>query len=94
MEVYAGFTEHMEAQVGRNVDEVDRLGYGDNTLIFHIWGDNGASTKGQVGTISEILTQNGIPSTIDQHINALDDLGGLDVLGSPKTDNMYHAGWA
>ncbi|HSH16030.1 MAG TPA: sulfatase-like hydrolase/transferase, partial [Verrucomicrobiae bacterium] len=94
MEVFAGFTEHVDAQVGRIVDEVDRLGYGDNTLIFYIWGDNGASAEGQAGTISELLAQNGIPSTIDQHIKALNDLGGLDVLGSPKTDNMYHAGWA
>jgi len=94
MEVYAGFTEHVDAQVGRIVDEVDRLGYGDNTLIFYIWGDNGASAEGQAGTISELLAQNGIPSTIDQHLKALNDLGGLDVLGSPKTDNMYHAGWA
>jgi len=94
MEVFAGFTEHVDAQVGRIVDEVDRLGYGDNTLIFYIWGDNGASAEGQAGTISELLAQNGIPSTVDQHIKALNDLGGLDVLGSPKTDNMYHAGWA
>jgi arylsulfatase A-like enzyme len=94
MEVYAGFAEHVDAQVGRIVDEVDRLGYGDNTLIFYIWGDNGASAEGQAGTISELLAQNGIPSTVDQHIKALNELGGLDVLGSPKTDNMYHAGWA
>jgi len=94
MEVYAGFTEHVDAQVGRVVDEIDRLGYGDNTIIFYIWGDNGASAEGQAGTISELLAQNGIPSTIEQHIKALNDLGGLDVLGSPKTDNMYHAGWA
>lgn len=94
MEVYAGFTEHVDVQVGRIVEEVDRMGYGENTLIFYIWGDNGASAEGQAGTISELLAQNGIPSTVEQHINALNDLGGLDVLGSPKTDNMYHAGWA
>jgi len=93
MEVFAGFTEHVDAQVGRVVDEVDRLGYGDNTLIFYIWGDNGASAEGQAGTISELLAQNGIPTTIDQHMKALNELGGLDALGSPKTDNMYHAGW-
>ena len=34
------------------------------------------------------------PRRSAQHIKALDELGGLDVLGSPKTDNMYHAGWA
>jgi len=94
MEVFAGFTEHVDAQVGRIVDEIDKLGYGENTLIFYIWGDNGASAEGQNGTISELLAQNGIPSTTKQHIQALDALGGLDVLGSPKTDNMYHAGWA
>jgi len=94
MEVYAGFTEHVDAQIGRIVDEIDRIGYGDNTLILYIWGDNGASAEGQNGTISELLAQNGIPSTTKQHIKALESLGGLDALGSPKTDNMYHAGWA
>ncbi len=94
MEVYAGFTEHVDHEIGRLVDEVEKLGYGDNTLILYIWGDNGASAEGQDGTISELLAQNGIPSTIEQHIKALDSLGGLAVLGSPKTDNMYHAGWA
>ena len=94
MEVFAGFTEHVDAQVGRIVDEIDRLGYGDNTLILYIWGDNGASAEGQNGTISELLAQNGIPTTTKQQIKALNRLGGLDVLGSPKTDNMYHAGWA
>ena len=94
MEVFAGFTEHVDVQVGRIVDEIERLGYGDNTLIFYIWGDNGSSAEGQNGTISELLAQNGIPTTVKQHIDALNSLGGLDVLGSPKTDNMYHAGWA
>jgi arylsulfatase A-like enzyme len=94
MEVFAGFTEHVDAQVGRMVDEIDRLGYAENTLVLYIWGDNGASAEGQNGTISELLAQNGIPTTTKQQIKALDALGGLDVLGSAKTDNMYHAGWA
>jgi arylsulfatase A-like enzyme len=83
-----------DTQIGRMVDEIDRLGYGDNTLILYIWGDNGASAEGQDGTISELLAQNGIPTTTKQQIAALNALGGLDVLGTPKTDNMYHAGWA
>ena len=87
MEVAAGFAEHVDVQVGRIVDEVERLGYGDNTLIFYIWGDNGSSAEGQNGTISELLAQNGIPTTVKQHIDALEELGGLDALGSPKTDN-------
>jgi arylsulfatase len=94
MEIYAGFTEHADHNAGRVIAEIDRLGYGDNTLIFYIWGDNGSSAEGQNGTISELLAQNSIPSTIEQHIEALNELGGPDVLGSPKTDNMYHAGWA
>ena len=94
MEVFAGFTEHADHNAGRVIDEIERQGKLDNTLIFYIWGDNGSSAEGQNGTISELLAQNGIPTTIEQHIKALDELGGLDVLGSPKTDNMYHAGWA
>lgn len=94
MEVAAGFAEHVDVQIGRLLDEVDTLGYKDNTLVFYIWGDNGSSGEGQNGTISELLAQNQIPTTVDMHIKALDEMGGLDVLGSPKTDNQYHAGWA
>ncbi len=94
MEVFAGFTEHVDAQVGKLINGLDELGVKDNTLVFYIWGDNGSSAEGQKGTISELLAQNGIPSTLDQHIKALDNLGGLDALGGPKVDNMYHASWA
>ena len=94
MEVAAGYAEHVDVQVGRLIDEVEALGYGENTLIFYVWGDNGSSAEGQNGTISELLAQNGIPTTVKQHIAALDALGGLDVLGTPLTDNQYHAGWA
>ena len=93
MEVAAGFSEHVDTQVGRLVDEIDRLGYGENTLIFYIWGDNGSSAEGQNGTIAEFLAQNAIPTTVAMHIQTLEALGGLDVLGSPKVDNQYHAGW-
>lgn len=94
MEVFAGFTEHADYNAGLIIDEIEKQGKLDNTLIFYIWGDNGSSAEGQNGTISELLAQNSIPTTIDQHLKALDELGGLGVIGSPKTDNMYHAGWA
>ncbi len=94
MEVFAGFVEHADTQAGRVIDELDRLGIRDNTLVFYVFGDNGASAEGQSGTISELLAQNGIPNTLDQHLKALDELGGLDALGGPQMDNMYHAGWA
>ena len=94
MEVFAGFLEHADAQVGRLVDGLERLGLRDNTIIFYVFGDNGSSAEGQNGTISELLAQNMIPNTIEQQLAALDEIGGLDALGTPKTDNMYHAGWA
>jgi arylsulfatase A-like enzyme len=94
MEVAAGYAEHVDVQVGRLTDELEALGYGENTLFFYIWGDNGSSGEGQNGTIAELLAQNGIPTTVRQHIDALDELGGLDVLGSSLVDNQYHAGWA
>jgi arylsulfatase len=94
MEVYAGFVEHADYNAGRVIDEIEQEGKLNNTLIFYIWGDNGASAEGQNGTISELLAQNGIPTTIQQHIKTVNELGGLDVIGTSKTDNMYHAGWA
>ncbi len=94
MEIFAGFTEHADYNVGRVIDEIEQQGKLDNTLILYIWGDNGSSSEGLYGTISEQLAQNGIPTKISQHLTALEELGGLDALGGPKTDNMYHAGWA
>jgi arylsulfatase A-like enzyme len=94
MEVFAGFTEHADYNAGRVIDEIEKQGKLDNTLIFYIWGDNGSSSEGLNGTISEQLAQNGIPTRISQHLEALKELGGLDALGGPKTDNMYHAAWA
>ncbi len=94
MEVFAGFVEHADAQAGRLIDGLDELGIRDNTIVFYIWGDNGSSAEGQSGTISELLAQNQISNTIEQQLEALDKIGGLDALGGPKTDSMYHAGWA
>ena len=94
MEVFAGFVEHADYQVGRILDELDAQDRLDNTIVLYIWGDNGSSAEGQRGTVSELLAQNGIPTTIDDHLRTLDELGGLDALGTAKTDNMYHAGWA
>jgi hypothetical protein len=94
MEIYAGFVEHVDAQAGKVIDELERLGLRDNTIVIYIFGDNGASAEGQNGTISELLAQNGIPNTVEQQMAALERIGGLDALGSPKTDSMYHAGWA
>ncbi len=94
MEVFAGFTEHADAQVGRIIDELEQQDRLDNTLVLYIWGDNGSSSEGLYGTISEQLAQNGITTKISQHLDALEELGGLDAIGGEKTDNMYHAGWA
>lgn len=94
MEVFAGFTEHADTQAGRLIDELERLGIRDRTLVLYVWGDNGSSAEGQNGTISELLAQNGIATEIKDHLRALEGLGGMDALGSPRTDNMYHAGWA
>jgi arylsulfatase A-like enzyme len=94
MEIFAGFVEHADAQVGRLIDGLEQRGLRDNTLIFFVFGDNGASAEGQKGTISELLAQNMIPNTIEQQLAALDKIGGLDALGTAKVDSMYHAGWA
>jgi arylsulfatase len=94
MEVYAGFFEHTDAQVGRLIDELEARGIRDNTLVLYIVSDNGASAEGLDGSVAELNAQNGIPSTIAEHIAVMEGLGGLDAVGGPRMDNMYHAGWA
>ncbi|QDU19425.1 arylsulfatase [Urbifossiella limnaea] len=94
MEVFAGFVEHTDAQVGRLVDGLDQLGLRENTVVLYVWGDNGASAEGQRGTVSELLAQNNVSNTIAQQLAALEELGGLPALGGPRLDSMYHAGWA
>ena len=94
MEVFAGFAEHTDLQVGRLIDELEHLGIRDNTLVLYIWGDNGSSAEGQNGTISEFLAQSGTATKIQDHLRVLKEFGGLDALGGPLFDNMYHAGWA
>jgi arylsulfatase len=94
MELFAGFVEHTDHQVGRLIEGLENRGLRENTLIFYIFGDNGSSAEGQQGSISELLAQNNIPNTVEQQIAALERIGGLEVLGSSRTDNIYHAGWA
>lgn len=94
MEVYAGFVEHADMEIGRVLDAIEANGQKDNTIVFFIWGDNGSSAEGQNGSISELLAQNGVSNTIEQQLEALDKVGGLDALGGPFLENNYHASWA
>ena len=58
MEVYAGFSENADYNVGRVIDAIDELGELDNTLIIWIWGDNGASMEGTItGSFNEMTMQ-------------------------------------
>ena len=74
MEVYAGFMEHADHQMGKVVGELDNLGIRDDTLIINIFSDNGASAEGMAGTVAELNAQNGIPSTIKEQMEVLDEL--------------------
>jgi arylsulfatase len=89
MEVYAAFAEHTDQQVGRLVAELQRLGQLENTLIFYILGDNGASAEGGIeGTLNEMLRINGLPESIDRMTERLDEVG------SSTTAAHYNVGWA
>ncbi|MBA7528341.1 hypothetical protein ES705_20524 [subsurface metagenome] len=97
MEVYAGFLEHTDTEAGKIIDELESQGKLENTLIFYVLSDNGASAEGLQGTISELLSLNSIPDavTVEEQMNILDEMyGGLDALGGPMLDNMYNAAWA
>ena len=94
MEVFAGFLEHTDVQVGKLIDGLEARGIRDNTMVIYILSDNGASAEGMNGSIAELNAQNGIPTTVAEHMEVLEGLGGLDAIGGPKTDNMYHSAWA
>src|SRR5450432_4134819 len=65
MEVYAGALSHADNQIGRLLDELEESGQRDNTLIFFIMGDNGASPEGTLqGTTNELATGQGITESL------------------------------
>ena len=95
MEVYAGFSENADHNVGRVIDAIEDLGEIDNTLIVWIWGDNGASMEGTItGSFNELTTQNGIPLTAEMQLQLSEQYGGLDQWGAPIMDPHYSAAWA
>lgn len=91
MEIYAGFLEHTDHHVGVLVDALDDLGVLDNTLIFYIIGDNGASAEGTLqGCFNEMTTLNGLGGieTTEFLLSKIADFG------TPAAYNHYAVGWA
>ena len=89
MEVFAGYLAHTDAQVGRVLEAVDQLGATDNTLVFYLTGDNGASAEGTVhGAWSAPSFQNGVPEDPDWLLAHIDDFG------TDRCENHYNVGWA
>ncbi len=89
MEVFAAYGEFTDHNVGKLIDAVEKTGQMDNTLVFYIAGDNGASAEGGFnGLFNEMSYFNGAPETVADILNHYDDLGG------PKSYGHYAAGWA
>ncbi|WP_370330143.1 arylsulfatase [Mycolicibacterium hippocampi] len=91
MEIYAGFLEQTDHAVGRVVDAIADLGVLDDTLIYYIIGDNGASAEGTLnGCFNEMTTLNGLPGieTTEFLLSKIDDFG------TPEAYNHYAVGWA
>ena len=88
MEVYAGFLEHTDHQIGRVLDHLALLGELDNTLVMVI-SDNGASAEGgPCGSMNENKFFNNVPDSLEENLKVVDELGG------PKHFNHYPRGWA
>jgi arylsulfatase A-like enzyme len=89
MEVFAGFGEQTDFEIGRLIGSIDKLGVLEDTLVLYIIGDNGASAEGgMIGSANEMLYFNFIPEKIEELMAINEDLGG------PNTYNHYAAGWA
>ncbi len=91
MEVYAGFLEHTDHHVGRIIDTLETIGALDNTLIYYIIGDNGASAEGTVhGAFNEMANFNGMAAVETPEFMA----SIKDKLGTKDSYNHYSVGWA
>ena len=91
MEVYAGFMEYVDYHVGRLVDSIKKLNLLDETLIYYIIGDNGASAEGTLhGTYNEMIDFNGASALETPEFL----MARLDKLGGPESYNHYAVGWA
>jgi arylsulfatase A-like enzyme len=91
MEVYAGFLEHTDHHVGRLVDALGDLGVLEDTLIYYIIGDNGASAEGSLhGTFNEMMMLNGAAALETPEFMA----SKIDLFGTPEAYNHYAVGWA
>ena len=91
MEVYAGFLEHTDHHVGRLIDALEDLEVLDDTLIYYIVGDNGASAEGTPqGTFNEMITLNGAAGIETTEFMA----ERIDQFGTIAANNHYAVGWA
>ena len=91
MEVYAGFLEHTDHHVGTVIDAIEDLGILDNTLIYLIIGDNGASAEGTMnGAFNEMANFNGMAALETPEFMR----SKMDEFGSPSSYNHYSVGWA
>ena len=91
MEVYAGFLEHTDHQVGRLVDALGDLDILEDTLIYYIIGDNGASAEGTInGTFNELISLNGAADLETVEFMA----SHIDEFGTPDAYNHFAVGWA
>ena len=95
MEVYAGYQENADRNVGRLLDAIAETGELDNTLVIYIFGDNGASLEGTItGSFNELTMQNGIALTPEQQLSLIDRYGGLDAWGTDAFAPHYAGAWA
>ncbi|RDH79105.1 arylsulfatase [Mycolicibacterium moriokaense] len=91
MEIYAGFLEQADHEVGRVIDAIDDLGVLGDTLVYYIIGDNGASAEGTLnGCFNEMTTLNGMPGIESTEFL----LSKIDDFGTPDAYNHYAVGWA
>ncbi len=95
VEVFAGFSENADWNVGRLLDSIEAIGDLDNTLIIYIWGDNGSSMEGTTtGSFNEMTFLNGIVLDAQQQLELIEQYGGIDALGSEHTAPHFAAAWA
>ena len=90
MEVFAAMLAYQDDQIGTVLDELQRMGQLDNTLVIFIEGDNGGSPEGALtGTMNELgHLANGMQE--DSAWLA----GQIPKMGTPDSYQLFPVGWS
>jgi arylsulfatase A-like enzyme len=91
MEVYAGYLTYTDYEIGRLVNYLKESNQLDNTVVFVLIGDNGASKE---GTLQGAVDRQTYVAGVTEEQVFQNNLKRIGEIGTPQTYGNYPLGWA